>query len=106
MAKEKKHNAADPVSVMEEEQKVKNERDQELADIKDIINRPEGLRFFRRLMAEGKVFQTTFTGNSQGYFLEGHRNLALRFLDDIAEAAPNKIAELMVKKEDVKREAG
>lgn len=99
MAKDKKvHNAADPVSVMEAEQRDKNTRDQELLDIKEIISRPEGMRFFRRFMAEGMVFRTTFTGNSQGYFLEGHRNLALKFLDDIAEAAPDKIAELMVKK--------
>lgn len=105
MAKKKEYNAADPVAVMDAEKRVKNERDQELVDIKDIINRPEGLRFFRRLMAEGKVFQTTFTGSSQGYFLEGHRNLALKFLDDIVEAAPDRIAELMVKKDEVKREA-
>ena len=103
--KKKEYSSADPIAVMEAEQKAKNERDQELADIKEIINRPEGLRFFRRLMAEGKVFQTTFTGNSRGMFLEGHRNLALKFLDDIAEAAPNKIADLMVKEVDEKREA-
>lgn len=91
-----KHNAADPVLVMDEANRDKNMREQELIDIKEIISRPEGLRFFRRVMAEGLVFTTTFTGNSRGMFLEGHRNLALKFLNDVVEAAPNKIAELMV----------
>ena len=100
---EKKHNAADPVSVMDEEKRAKNTREQELVDIKEIINRPEGLRFFRRLMEKGMVFGTTFTGNSRGMFLEGHRNLALLFFNDIAEAAPNKIADLLIAKEE-KRE--
>ena len=98
MAKDKKaYNAADEKLVEDAAQKAKNKRNQELVDIKDIISTPAGLRFFRRLLEEGRVFRTTFTGNSQGYFLEGHRNLALRFFDDIAKAAPNKIAELMIR---------
>lgn len=102
MANKKKHNAADPISVMDEEQRDKNTRDQELVDVGAIINRPEGLRFFRRLMGLGMVFGTTFTGNSRGMFLEGHRNLALVFFKDIVEAAPNKIADLLINKEEEK----
>ena len=104
MAKEKVYNASDSVAVMDAAQKVKNERQQELADIKDLIARPEGMRFFRRLMEAGYIFRTTFTGNSQSYFLEGHRNLVLRIFSDIVEAAPGKIADLMVREETVDEE--
>ncbi len=96
----KAHNASDPLSVMEEEKKEKNKRDQELADVEAIISRPEGIRFFRRMMEIGSVFSTTFTGNSQGFFREGHRNFALIFFNDIAEAARDKIADLIEKEEE------
>ena len=97
MAKKKVHNAADPVAVMDAEQKNKNVRDQELLDIKEIISRPEGMRFFTRLMVKGSIFCTTMTGNSWSYFKEGGRALVLDFFGDIVEAAPGKVAELMVK---------
>lgn len=93
------YNAADEKQVADREKKDKNVREQELDDIKLLLKRPEGMRLFRRLMALGKVFETTYTGNSQGYFLEGHRNLALMFLHDIAEAAPHKVPELIIDKD-------
>jgi len=94
------YNAADETQVEKREKEAKNEREQELEDIKNIINTPAGLRFFKRLMSEGKIFQTTFTGNSQTFFLEGHRNLALKFFADVCEATPNMVSKLMVKKEE------
>lgn len=103
MAK-KAHNASDQEAVEAQAKKVELERKQELADVKELISKPEGIRFFQRMMELGLMFHTTFTGNSQGFFREGHRNLALIFFRDIAEAAPNKIAELVVKKEEKKRE--
>ena len=96
MAKGKVYNASDKEQVKDADKKNKNRRKQELEDIKNIIARPEGMRFFRRLMEAGKVFDTTFTGNSNGYFLEGHRNLALIFFADIVDAAKNKVAELVI----------
>jgi len=97
MAKSKPYNASDKEQVKDAAKRNKNQRKQELEDIKNIIARPEGMRFFRRLMEEGKVFRTTFTGNSNGYFLEGHRNLALIFFADIVDAAKNRVAELVIK---------
>ena len=92
------HNAADEELVQEAQKEVKNERDQELEDIKAILDLPAGVRFFKTLFERGKVFQSTFTGNSHTFFLEGHRNLALMFFRDVCEAAPNMVAELMIEK--------
>ena len=100
MAKRDPHNAADEKQVEAQAKRDENRRKQELIDIKDMLETPAGKRFFRRLMKDGLVFQTTFTGNSQGYFLEGHRNLALKYLHDVVEAAPNMVAELMRSEEE------
>jgi len=98
MAEAHEYNAGDEKHVKDAEQARKNERKQEIEDIRSILNHPSGVRFFRRLMEKGKVFHTTFTGSSQGMFLEGHRNLALMFFHDLVEAAPNKVADIMVVK--------
>jgi hypothetical protein len=95
---EESYNSADEKKVKNAKEKVRIERQQELEDIKTLLKMPAGVRFFRRLMEHGKVFCTTFTGNSVTFFQEGHRNLALIFFNDICEATPNKVAELMVKK--------
>jgi len=93
------HNAASKQQVAKGADEMQRQHMNDLEDVKKIVKTPHGLRFFRRLFDEGKIFQTTFTGNSNGYFLEGHRNLALKFLDDICEVAPECIPGLM-KKED------
>lgn len=84
------------------------ERKQELDDVREILSQPAGVRFFRRLIAAGRVFGTTFTGNANGYFFEGQRNLALVFLRDLFEAAPAKVPEILTPKneEDEEEENG
>lgn len=77
-----------------EEQKLR--RSQDLEDVRWLLQTPQGRRFFKRLFTEGRVFQTTFTGNSNTFFLEGHRNLALRFFGDVVEACPERVAALIM----------
>lgn len=90
------HNASDPKQVKSKAEAATRERKQELEDIRYLIKTPAGLRYFRRLLARGSVFTTTFTGNSRTFFNEGARNLALSILADVSEAAPDMIAGLMV----------
>jgi len=75
------------------------ERLQELEDIRAILDTPAGVRFFQRFLKDGHVFHSTFTGNSQGYFLEGQRAYALKYFTDIVSAAPDKIATLIIVEE-------
>ena len=95
MSKKKTYNAAEEADVYGKDEEVDSKRRDELNDIKTILKMPAGIRFFRRFMEKGMIFQTTFTGNRQSHFLEGHRNLALMFLFDIKEVAPEVIPELM-----------
>lgn len=87
--------ASDEREVKQREEDAARARRLELDDTRRILDMPEGRRFFRRLFARGKLFETTFTGNSHGYFLEGHRNLVLTYLRDICEAAPDRVQALM-----------
>jgi hypothetical protein len=97
------HNAADEKKVKDAAKKQKNERDQQLEDIKDILARPAGLRFFRRMFDDASIFSTTFTGNSHTFFREGARNLALMYFNDVCEASPERVAELMIRKKDIEK---
>lgn len=75
---------------------VRVQREQRLDDIREILKLPAGKRFFKRFFDDGMVFRTTFTGNSHTFFNEGHRNLALRYLHDVAEASPESIPGLII----------
>ncbi len=92
------HNAANPQSVEEKEKIARAEADQIKEDIRDIISTDAGLRFFRRLVEDGHIFHSTFKNSGWTAFYEGERNIALRYFNDICEAAPHKVAELMIKK--------
>lgn len=92
--------ANDPHEVKARDEKQDKIRKQELADIKKLLYTAEGERFFKRILDMGKVFCTTFTGNSYTYFYEGHRNMALQILNDIGDVAPEKIVVLMKRKEE------
>lgn len=100
MAKKVVYNCSDEHGVEEAEKSYKNTRDQELEDLKNILANPSGIRLFKRMFTTAKIFETTFTGNSNTFFLEGHRNLALMFFNDICLASPNTIAKLMLREEE------
>lgn len=82
------------------DQKNKNKQDQYYEDIKEILSRPSGVRFFKSLFEYGFIYQTSFTGNSQTFFNEGHRNFALKFFNEICIASPDKLPELIIRKPD------
>lgn len=91
----------DSESILEEHNDAaKLARHQELEDIKLLMSSGAGQRFMKRLMEDGKIFSTSFTGNSQTFFLEGHRNLALKYFKDICEACPEKVRDLLINEQE------
>lgn len=100
MAKKPHYNAADESLSNEASQRYKSTREQELEDIKTILSDPSGVRLFRRMFEHGKIFCSTYTGNSGSFFNEGMRNLALMFFNDICLASPNIIPKLMISDEE------
>lgn len=81
----------------ENEKEAERLRKRDLSDLRFILETEQGRRFCRRILEEGKVFSSTFTGNSTTFFLEGQRSLALKLFDDMCEAAPHKIADIIIK---------
>lgn len=91
------YNAADEEKVEESKTEHDNRRSNEVNDIRLILSTAEGERFFARFFREARIFHTTFRCDGlEGAFLEGHRNLALRFFDDATKAAPNVAANIMI----------
>jgi hypothetical protein len=62
-------------------------RDQELSDIAAIIGSEEGKRFINRFFNECNLYHEVFTGNSETFFNDGKRSMALWMIRDIQELA-------------------
>lgn len=86
------NNAANEEQVRERGTKQKNKRDRELEDVNFILSSKQGRRFFWRFIRLCGVFETSFTGNNTTFFKEGERNVGLRLMTDLNEAAPNAYA--------------
>ena len=89
----------DPGEERARQEGVKSQRDLELEDLKELIQIPAGVRFFKRMCVDASIFTTTFTGNSHTFFLEGKRDLALRYLRDIGEVRPDIFTKIILKEE-------
>lgn len=57
----------------------------------------KGQDFLWWLLSESHMFRTTFTGNSQGAFLEGERNLGLRVYHKIIETNPEAYLDMQLR---------
>ena len=62
---------------------------------KTVFGTPEGKVVLDDILSKGSLWSTTFTGNSQTYFNEGKRDLALYVLKRTNTADPNIIIRLM-----------
>ena len=52
-------------------------------DLEKLLTLEEGRRFFWSFLGKCRVFSSSFTGNSETFFLEGQRNAGLVILDCI-----------------------
>ncbi len=87
--------------VLTEEERLRNE---EVADMKYILSRPEGLRFVSRLMDKGHIFASAFTNNGVTSYKEGQRDFVLaNVLDVVIEADPFKFLDVALR---IKQERG
>ena len=104
MSKNKKDafvgNAADPKQVKDAKFKEKLKEEQELDDVKFILDSPQGRRFFWRYLSKCGVFTTSFTGNSTTYFNEGSRNIGLMLMEDIMNVDPDAYSMMLKENRD------
>lgn len=77
-------------------------RDIYLGNIRKVLATNEGVEFFKGFFDRGRIFQTSFTGNSWTHFYEGKRSFALEIMQDLidAEVNPDIITKLLSRRED------
>lgn len=83
-------NAADERQVRKAAQRESRERQQEIADLVDLMNTAYGRRIVWRLFAMCGLYKSSFTGNSNTFMLEGRRSVALDLLADIDKYCPDQ----------------
>jgi len=75
-------------------QELSSEEKQIREDFKRTFNSPHGKRVYTHMLERCHVFNTTFTGNSRTYFLEGERNIGL-YLMAMMNLANNRGIEII-----------
>ena len=79
---------------MMDEQKLK--REQELADLRAVLKRPQGMRVLKRLFALANTLGASFANDPYSTaFNEGLRQMGIMLIKDANEAAPELIASLL-----------
>jgi hypothetical protein len=68
----------------------KNEADQELEDVRKILDTEHGRRFLWKYMAECGIFQSIMRTDQWIYFLEGKRSVGLKMLAEVMTADKEK----------------
>lgn len=64
-------------------------------DLKWLMADKRGRRFMWRLLSDTGLFRSSFTGNSQTFFLEGRRDVGLKQLNNVMDDCPHRFNEMM-----------
>jgi hypothetical protein len=84
------------VSIEDRNKKIELANLQYEEDFKKVLESNEGFRWFKRFFSEAKILRNTFTGNSQSYYNDGQREMALRYFKDAARVAPKRFVEMQM----------
>lgn len=63
-------------------------RQEELEDLRFVMETPQGRSFLWRLLSDARIFAPCYTGNSETFYREGKREFALKYFNDVLEACP------------------
>jgi hypothetical protein len=88
-------NAADPKQVQDAEKRVKRGRERELEDMRLLLDLPPARRFMWRFLEDCGVFRSSWDPTARIHFNEGRRDIGLKLLAEITEAAPEALLKMM-----------
>lgn len=91
----KQANAGSRAEVKKRDEKIDIVRDDELRDLRILLDQPAFRRFVWRYLKVCSVFKTTFTGDTQTFFNEGRRDIGCRLLADVTDARAEAYVEMM-----------
>lgn len=83
------------------EKKNNRKRERELSDIRSILLKPEGRRFYWRVMESGRIFQDAFAGENTNvtHYNLGKQGISRMFLNDLMEAKPEALPQMQQERE-------
>jgi hypothetical protein len=81
-------NAADEEQVKKAKSKVESRNDRRLNDVREVLNTKRGRRWYWSMMKFCRIFETSNADEHQIFYNEGMRNVGLKLLADVNEAAP------------------
>lgn len=64
-------------------------------DVGRLMEMPEFRRFVWRYLGLTKIYETSFTGNSETFFNEGMRAVGLTLIRDVADNAPKQYLQMI-----------
>lgn len=67
---------------------------QRIDDLRQVLATPEGKRYMWWLLGRTHMYSSTFTGNSNGFFLEGERKIGLVLFRDVTEVEPRLMGDM------------
>lgn len=88
-------NAADVKQIEKAGKRISLERENELVDIRAILDIPGGRRFLWRLLREFKLNQSIFEPNSRIAYNSGRQDAGHFILGEIVEAQPEAFLQMM-----------
>ena len=89
-------NAADREQVKDASRKEEKHREDELLDLKDILEMPQGRRFPWRLMGHCKTFESIFEPSAKIYYNSGRQDVGHYLMKEIVEAGEHYLLKMMM----------
>lgn len=88
-------NASDRNQVKNAKQKEESKRDNELNDLRSILNTPAGRRVLWRFISYAKIFQERWEPSAKIHYDAGVRAFGLHIIAEINEASEDLFIEMM-----------
>jgi hypothetical protein len=82
---------SDKKAVEAKNKKLSLKRQNDLEDLKKVLQTDHGRRVLKNFLIKTKVFEASYTGNSDTFYNEGKRSIGRDTLNDIHEAAPELV---------------
>lgn len=82
-------NAGDEEQVAERKKLSATQEAQRIEGLRKIVNDPDSRLWLRDLLGFCGIGRSSFTGNSQTFFLEGQRNVGLRVQGELVKHYPD-----------------
>lgn len=82
-------NAADPRAVRDREKAANDRQALKREGLRQIVSTPAGRAWLHAHLETCGAFRSSFTGNSETFFREGERNVALRVLAELMRDHPD-----------------